>query len=104
MQVLVVQSCPILCDPMYYSPPGSSAHGISQARVLKWVAISSSRDLPDLGLEPGLLRFRQSLCCLEPPGKPIIRGAIFQVAEKSNHETLQKSFFSGLKQKFSWTA
>ena len=43
MQVLVVQSCPVLCDPMYYSPPGSSAHGISQARVLKWVAISSSR-------------------------------------------------------------
>ena len=35
------------------SPPGSSAHGVSQARILKWVAISSSRDLPDPGIEPG---------------------------------------------------
>ena len=41
------QSCPTLCDPMHCSPPGSSVHGISQARILEWVAISSSRDLPD---------------------------------------------------------
>ena len=34
------------------SPPGSSAHGIFQARVLEWVDISFSRDLPDLGIEP----------------------------------------------------
>ena len=40
---LVSQSCPTLCDPMYYSPPGSSVHGILQARILKWVAISYSR-------------------------------------------------------------
>ena len=39
----VVQSCPILWDPMDCSPPGSSVHGISQARILHWVAISSSR-------------------------------------------------------------
>ena len=39
----VTQSCPALCDPMDYSPPGSSVHGISQARMLEWVAISSSR-------------------------------------------------------------
>ena len=32
-----------LCDPMDCSPPGSSAHRVSQARILKWVAISSSR-------------------------------------------------------------
>ena len=31
------------CDPMDFSPPGSSVHGISQARILEWVAISSSR-------------------------------------------------------------
>ena len=37
---LVTQSCLILCDPMDYSPPGSSVHGISQARILRWVAIS----------------------------------------------------------------
>ena len=34
------------------SPPGSSVHGISQARILEWVAISSSRDPPDPGMEP----------------------------------------------------
>ena len=36
-----------LCDPMDCSPPGSSVHGIFQARVLEWVAISYSGDLPD---------------------------------------------------------
>ena len=35
----VVQSCRTLSDPMDYSPPGSSIHGIFQARVLEWVAI-----------------------------------------------------------------
>ena len=39
----VTQLYPILCDPMDCSLPGSSTHGISQARVLEWVAISSSR-------------------------------------------------------------
>ena len=36
-----------LCDPVDCSPPGSSLHGIFQAKILEWVAISSSRDLPD---------------------------------------------------------
>ena len=35
--------CPTLCDPMDCSPPGSSVHGILQARILEWVAISFSR-------------------------------------------------------------
>ena len=39
----VAQSCPTLCDPMDCSLPGSSVHGILQARILKWVAISFSR-------------------------------------------------------------
>ena len=37
------QSCPTLCDSMNYSPPGSSVHGILQARILEWTAISFSR-------------------------------------------------------------
>ena len=37
------QSCLPLCSPMDWRPPGSSVHGISQARILEWVAISSSR-------------------------------------------------------------
>ena len=39
----VAQLCPTLCDPLDCSPPGSSSHGISQAGILEWVAISSSR-------------------------------------------------------------
>ena len=41
--MLVVQSCPILWNPMGCSPPGSSVHGILQARILEWVAIPFSR-------------------------------------------------------------
>ena len=52
-ECLVAQSCPTLCDPMDCSLPGSSVQGIFQARVLEWVAISFSRDLPDPGIEPG---------------------------------------------------
>ena len=37
------QSCSALCDPMDYSPPDSSVHGILQVRILEWGAMSSSR-------------------------------------------------------------
>ena len=40
---LVAKSCPILCDPMNCSPPVSSVHWISQARILEWVAMSFFR-------------------------------------------------------------
>ena len=39
----VTQSCPTLCDPMDCSPPGSLVHGIFQAWILEWLAISFSR-------------------------------------------------------------
>ena len=39
-----LQSCPTLWDPMDCSLPGSSIHGIFQARVLEWVAIAFSKD------------------------------------------------------------
>ena len=42
VKVLVTQLCLILCQPMDCSPPGSSVHGIFQARTLEWVAISFS--------------------------------------------------------------
>ena len=44
----VVQSCPPVCNLIDCSPLGSSLHGISQARILEWVALSSSRKLPQL--------------------------------------------------------
>ena len=43
VKVLVIQLCPILCDSMDYSPPGSSVHGIFQARILEWTAIRGGR-------------------------------------------------------------
>ena len=48
------QSCPTLCDHMDCSPPSSSVHGILQARILEWVAISFSRESTQ-GLNPCLL-------------------------------------------------
>ena len=43
VKVLVTQLCPTLCDPLDCSSPGSSIHGILQARILERVAILSSR-------------------------------------------------------------
>ena len=58
---LVAKLCPTLCDPMDCSPPGSSVHGIFQARILEWVDISFSRGIfPTQGLNLGLLHCRQS--------------------------------------------
>ena len=48
----VAKSCPTVCDTIDCSLPGSSVCGILQARILEWVAISSSRDLPGSGIEP----------------------------------------------------
>ena len=62
-----------LCNPVNCSPPGFSLHGIFQARILEWVAISYSGDLPNLGMKPTSLaspalagRFLNTA----PPGKP----------------------------------
>ena len=51
-KVLVTQSCPTLCNPMDSSPPGSSVHGILQARILEWVPRPSPGDLPNPGIKP----------------------------------------------------
>ena len=64
------QSCPALCDPMNYSLPGSSVHGILQARMLEWVAVSSSsqqRSNPSLLL---LLHWQTGSLSLAPPTMP----------------------------------
>ena len=53
------------------SPPGSSVHGISQARILEWVAISFSKDLPDPGIKPASAALAGGgFFISEPPGKP----------------------------------
>ena len=50
--MLVTQLCPTLWDPTGCSPPGFSARGIFQARILEGVAIPFSRGSPDPGTEP----------------------------------------------------
>ena len=50
----VTQSCPTLCNPVGYSPSGSSVHGVLQARILEWVAISFHH-----------MRIQRELCNLE---------------------------------------
>ena len=89
----VAQSCPTLSDPMDCSPPGSSVHGIFQARVLEWGAIAFSDGLhcpwnspgqntgvgslsllqeifPTQGLNPDLSHCRQILYQLSHKGSP----------------------------------
>ena len=49
---LVAQLCPTLCDPMDCNPPGFSVHGILQARILEWVAISRGFSPPRASSRP----------------------------------------------------
>ena len=65
------QLCPTLCDPVDSSPPGSSVHGILQARILEWVAISFSRR-SSLEIEPRSPTLQADSLSPEPPGKPLI--------------------------------
>ena len=62
---------PCLCNPMDCSLTGSSVHGISQARILEWVAIPSPGDLPDLRIEPAFLALQADFCIAgRRPSKP----------------------------------
>ena len=54
------------------SPPGSSVHGIPQARILEWVAIQSPGDLPNPGIEPRSPALQADSLLSEPPGKLFI--------------------------------
>ena len=65
------QLCPTLCDPMDCNLPDSSVHGIFQARLLEWVAISSPGDFPNSGIKPMSPILAGRFFTTEPPGKPI---------------------------------
>ena len=67
----VAQLCPTLCDPMDYSPPGSSIHGIFQASVLEWVAISFSRGSSWPRDRTGSPALQADALPSELPGEPI---------------------------------
>ena len=90
------QACSIKSSslqPMDCSQSGSSVHGVFQARILKWVAISFSRGLPNPGIEPTSLAspvLAGGFVTTVPPGKPIKYGnptrkskvAVYQVLKK----------------------
>ena len=59
----------LFCDPMDCSPPGSSVHGISQARMLEWVPSPSPGDLPDSRIEHAAPAWQADSLPAEPPGK-----------------------------------
>ena len=68
--VLVAQLCLIICNPMDYNPPGSSVHGICQARILEWVVISFSRGFPIPGIKLVSPALAGQFFTTELPGKP----------------------------------
>ena len=68
VKVSVLSLCLTLCDCMDCGLPGSSVHGISQARILERAAIPFSRDP---GIEPGSLALQDDSLPSEPPRKPM---------------------------------
>ena len=71
VKVLGAQLCPALGNPMDYSLPGSSVHGIIQARKLQGgLPFPSPGALPDPGIEPRSLTSMTDSLPPEPPGKP----------------------------------
>ena len=90
---LGAKSCLTLCDPMDWSPPGFSVHGILQARILEWVAISFSRD--SSGQLPNLpLWHWQVNSLLLSPGKLLrpLQRAPFLVLVSQGNPFFQSSF------------
>ena len=71
-----LQLCLTLCDPMYCTPPGSSVHGILQARILEGVAMPSSRDLPHPGIE------------LESPAAPVLQADSLSLSHRESSQII----------------
>ena len=81
---LVAQSCPTLFDPMDCSSPSSSVHGILQARILEWAAISYSRGSISPGMEstsPALLHWQADSSWLSHLGSPGVVSTLIIVDE-----------------------
>ena len=71
---LVTRACLSLCNSMDCSSPGSSVHGLLQARTLEWVATVSSRDLPKTVIKPRSPALQADSLLSEPQGSPRILG------------------------------
>ena len=99
----LLQSCSTLCDPIDCSPPCFSVHGIPQARILEWVAISFSRDLPNPEIEPmypASPASQEDSLPSESPGKPInVKHIVLKYFFKASSLVL-KSYFTVSKIKY----
>ena len=62
-----LQSCPTVWDTIDWSLPGSSVHGILQARILEQVGVSISGDLPNSGIKPKSFALAGGFFTAEPP-------------------------------------
>ena len=84
-----IQLCPTLCDPVDHSPPGSSVHGILQARILEWVAmpssVESSQPRGQMSMSPD---WQATSLPLVPPEKPIF---IMRVVNKSESRSVMSN-------------
>ena len=78
------QSYTTLCDPMDYSPPGSSVYGIFLTRILELLPFLPPGDLPDLGIKPLSSELAGGLFTIEPPGNHVK----FTSLNKSIHKYL----------------
>ena len=67
-----LQLCSTLCDPMDYSPLGSSVHGVSPGRILEWVAMPSSSGSSQPRGQPRSPVLQMDSLPSEPPGKPVL--------------------------------
>ena len=90
----VAQSRLTLCEPVDHSPPDSSVHGILQARILEWVAISFSRG----SFQPRAPALQTDSLPSEPPGKPkyCTVSLIYGLLKKRDETTETKNGGSGL--------
>ena len=70
VKVKFAQMCLILCNSMDWSLPGSSVHGLFQAKVLEWVPFPFTKDIPDPGIKPRSLALQADALPSEPRGKP----------------------------------
>ena len=102
-QVHFVSFFPTLCDPMDYSPPGSSVSGILQARILEWVAMPFSRESsqPRCQTQAGLLHCRWVIYRLSHQTSPTLLigmwiSFLFPLNFKPKHKFLLEitNFFS----------
>ena len=89
--VLVTQLCLTFCDPMDSSLSSSSVHGISQARILEWVAISSPVDIPNPGIKPRSPALQADSLPYKPPEESLfflemVDTLVFKLSEKFYNE------------------